>query len=523
MHTSTKPYLRGEVADFAEALRDSNFALRKSAKQQLNYLLNETPEWLDSMAPTTRRPLFKVLYREPASFAHVESRKKGDYDLRFNPMISLQVGVAKESQAFIFDRTVGIEVRGTIKKVLSFYFNGTGNSAHLPEYVSNKSRQTFVPGGDTLLYMPGYAYYKPYSSAFFKYGGTTSADWFDARGYININVLNYVNITFGRDKHFWGNGIRSIFLSDNSAPMFFLKTKVTFWRIEYTSMLAELTSQFNNNPPRDFLRPKKYGAFHKLNFKVTHWLDLGIFEGVIAKRGNSFDIQYLNPLIFYRAAEHALGSPDNVFIGIDFKANVAHHASFYGQLLFDELNVKEFFSNKGWRGNKYGYQLGVKYIDLLPNLDAQLEWNLVRPFTYTHDGEINYTHYNQALAHPLGANFQELIGHIRYQPKPKWVLNARYIYARVGDDSTNTNGNYGGNIFNYGPATNEYGNSVGQGAKGTIHYLDVTATYQPWHNIYVDLELLYRTKSSQDVLLANKTIYIGAGLRINVAKRKYEF
>jgi hypothetical protein len=61
-----------------------------------------------------------------------------------------------------------------------------------------------------------------------------------------------------------------------------------------------------------------------------------------------------------------------------------------------------------------GLQLGAKYINALgiKNLDLQLEYNRVRPFTYSHrDSVANYTHYNQPMAHPLGANFSETIGY----------------------------------------------------------------------------------------------------------------
>ena len=56
----------------------------------------------------------------------------------------------------------------------------------------------------------------------------------------------------------------------------------------------------------------------------------------------------------------------------------------------------------------------------------------------------NYTHMNQALAHPLGANFKENIVMLNYNLK-KWVVNFKYTYARYGADSVNTH--YGQNIF----------------------------------------------------------------------------
>ena len=94
----------------------------------------------------------------------------------------------------------------------------------------------------------------------------------------------------------------------------------------------------------------------------------------------------------------------------------------YGQLLLDEFKLSEVRAGDGWWGNKFGFQLGGKYIDAfnIKNLDLQLEHNRVRPFTYSHgDSVANYTHYNMPLAHPLGANFQEVIGIARYQPAPK--------------------------------------------------------------------------------------------------------
>ena len=83
-------------------------------------------------------------------------------------------------------------------------------------------------------------------------------------------------------------------------------------------------------------------------------------------------------------------------------------------------------------------QLGGKYVDAfnIKNLDLQFETNRARPYTYSHyDSIANYTHYNQPLAHPLGANFQEFIGIVKYQPAPKWYINARAIYYYQGLDS----------------------------------------------------------------------------------------
>ena len=191
----------------------------------------------------------------------------------------------------------------------------------------------------------------------------------------------------------------------------------------------ELMPQFTKHG--DELLDRKYAAMHHLSMNVNRWLNIGLFEGVIFGRKNRFDFQYLNPIIFLRHIEGTVGSPDNALAGIDFKANVAHRLQFYGQMIMDEFRIKEIRDDsKNWV-NKFGFQLGMKYVDAfnIKNLDLQFETNRVRPFVYSHsDSVANYTHYNQPLAHPVGANFQEFIGIARFQPATKWMIYERAIY-----------------------------------------------------------------------------------------------
>src|SRR5690606_25694881 len=121
---------------------------------------------------------------------------------------------------------------------------------------------------------------------------------------------------------------------------------------------------------------------------------IGLFESVVFGRKNHFEFSYLNPVIFYRSIEQQNGSPDNAMVGLDAKANVAKKLQFYGQLLLDEFKLSEIKAGNGWWANKWGYQLGAKYIDAfgVNNLDLQVEHNRVRPFTYSHrDSVSTYT------------------------------------------------------------------------------------------------------------------------------------
>ena len=80
---------------------------------------------------------------------------------------------------------------------------------------------------------------------------------------------------------------------------------------------------------------------HHLSYNVTPNFNFGIFESVIASRKQQFELQYLNPIIFYRSVEHSLGSPDNVILGANFKWNIAKKCQIYGQLVLDEFYFKE--------------------------------------------------------------------------------------------------------------------------------------------------------------------------------------
>ena len=255
--------------------------------------------------------------------------------------------------------------------------------------------------------------------------GNSHYDYILARGYIDFQaVKDYINVTFGYDKNFIGNGYRSLFLSDFSNSYLFLKINTRIWKFNYMNLFTELTPQTIQINAGDKLLDKKYTSMHHLSMDVTKWLNVGIFEAVVFDRRNHFEFSYLNPVIFLRLAE-------NAFVGIDLKANVAKRFQFYAQLLLDELKVSEMRSGKGWWANKFGIQAGGKYINAfsVKNLDLQGEVNLVRPFTYSHyDSLANYTHYNQPLAHPLGAGFAEILGVVHCQPVKNLFLTVKGMY-----------------------------------------------------------------------------------------------
>ena len=455
----------------------------------------------------SKKPLWKHFYKTPATLYEVNVP---DFFLAVNPVLQLNVGKESEGDETLYQNTRGVALRGRIADKIGFAAYLTENQERDPLYVRRwEGRFKAVPGA---------GYYKRFKQ--------TGYDYFDARGSITFGVTPYIDVQFGYDRNFIGNGHRSLFLSDFSNNALFLKLQTRIWKFQYQNLFMELNPA--DNGVGDRLLPKKYAALHHLDLAVTKWLNVGLFEGVIFGRRDHFEFGYLNPVIFYRSVEQQNGSFDNAVAGIDAKANVARRFQFYGQLLLDEFKLSEVRAGKGWWANKVAWQLGGKYIDAfgISNLDLQTEVARVRPFTYSHDDSVaNYTHYNQPLAHPLGANFSEWIGLARYQPAPRWTLLAKAIYYLQGRDVDSVNN--GNNIFlpNNPPFRKaDYGFEIGSGVRNKTALASLLVSYELRQNLFLEAHALYRKENSASPLLPSENTFIfSAGVRWNMHRREFDF
>lgn len=511
--SKTKPFGRKQVIGAAENFvkRVGANSLSKVDAYNLRSLYLNNLEYVpaaDLAQYKSKKPILKNFYTSPANLYEVHVK---DFDLVINPVIQYTVSKEQDNDQDLFLNTRGVSLRGRIANKVGFAAYLTDNQERSPQYV-----QQFISARDAV---PGNGFYKDFKAA----GGV---DYFDARGYITFNAAKYIDITFGYDKNFIGNGQRSLFLSDFSNNTLFLKLNTRIWKFNYQNIFMELNSAARF--AADILLPKKYAAMHHLDIAVSKRVNIGLFEGVVFGRRDKFDFGYLNPVIFYRSIEQQNGSFDNSVVGLDFKANLPHRLQVYGQLSLDEFKLSEIKNNKGWWANKWGIQLGAKYIDAfgIPNLDLQVEHNRVRPFTYSHrDSIANYTHYNQPLAHPLMANFQEFIGVARYQPAPKWLAIAKLMYYQQGRDSSAAS--YGSNIFlpNTPPyRTSEYGFDIGSGWKTNVFYASLLLSYEFRENLFIELNALYRKQETVTAPLTSaNTSVISLGVRWNMHRRDFEF
>ncbi|MGK0366706.1 MAG: hypothetical protein ACI85O_003781 [Saprospiraceae bacterium] len=553
--SNLRPINRGDVVNFALRLDTTLTDISERTRYDLDYIFKDNNEWLmPSEFPTTLageqeevmrkeyvdstntfytyeenptfasqrseryferdRPLLKYFYQTPANFYEISNEH---FHLRANPIINFQYAVDSNDEQPIFLNLRGLEIRGGIDDRIYFYTNIHEQQARYPGYVNN-----YI---DKNKAIPGAGLFKTYNSTIFNI--QRGYDFTNAQALLGFNVTKHVGVQFGHGKNFIGNGYRSVLMSDFSTNYFYLKLNWRVGKFQLQNIFAETAGNSRASVSGDQLTPKKYIATHYLGFRPFEKLQIGLFESVVFHRENGFELQYLNPIILYRTVETYIGSPDNVLLGFDTKWNFAKGFQFYGQFLLDEFKFNELFLERnGWWANKYAGQLGIKAIDVagIESLDLQAEYNFARPFMYTsRDSTLgNYAHYNQALAHPLGANFKEFVGIVKYRPFKNLYLEARYIRANFGEDPEGQN--FGADINQTNiTRTMLYGNETGQGIAAQTNLIGIDISYQLFHNAFIDFTFFQRTKDSENDDLDQTARYIGGGLRLNISKIRQDF
>lgn len=517
--SSTRPFNRRLTTQAVEGI-DSLIAANDASAPNLSavdkynmdrYLMNNS-EWAKPRESFLSKKPIGPFFTNPSNFYELNTK---EFFLAVNPLIQYQYSKEKDNSQQLFYNSRGVSVRGLIGRKVGFDIYITDNQERNPLYV-----QQFI---NMKKAVPGARFYKNFKAA----GGV---DYFDNRASVSFNASKYIDIQFGYDKNFIGNGARSLFLSDFSGSATFLKINTRIWKLNYENLYMELIP--TGLRASDNLLPRKYFRMNYLTMNATKWLNVGVFDAVMFGRKDHFDFQYLNPVLFLRPAESDIGSSDNAMLGLTIKANVKKQVQVYGQLLLDEFKLKELKDSRGWWANKYGYQVGVKYVDAfgIRNLDLQLENNRIRPFTYSHNDSVaSITHFNQPLAHPVGAGLQETIGIIRYQPTNKLYLEAKLIHFYQGLDTASTSLGSNPSILytnrTIDPSTgqlNQYGYFIGNGNKVTVNNLNLLASYEVKENMFVDVNLQNRTYTPTKGTKQNTTI-MSLGFRWNMARRNFDF
>lgn len=446
--------------------------------------------------------------------------------LVISPLFNLQSGLDFADKNKLLETGLGFCVRGSLKNRLSIFADYVSGNSSFPSYVDCTIVKTNVVPGQ------GYAYKTKLGYC------NRNLDF-----YIHYSSKKFFDFEFGKGRNFWGNGYRSLLLSDNANSYLYFKITTTVWKIRYVNLYTNFKDVRNSHGfSSDFVN--KYGTFHYLSWNISKRINLSFFESIIWESKDSsdtrgFDVNYLNPVIFFRPVEFSLNSPDNALMGLDLRIKIFNHQQVYGQLLLDDFiasEVRKGFSKilhpndtsiqyGSWM-NKQAFQLGFKSFDLagISNLSFQTEYNFVRPYTYSHKHIFeNYSHFGQPLAHPLGANFWESVSFLKYRIH-RVFITAKFLYAIVGYDSTGTH--FGQNIFQAtfdsplgntnNIVVNQYGNHVAQGIKTKLMYKDIRVDYLliPDMNLFASIGISMRTEKTKNTSQNCNYVYMAISTRL---------
>lgn len=371
--------------------------------------------------------------------------KKDDFYLSIDPLFNFTLmndfadSSLRADTTNFYINTRGLLVQGNIGENFSFESSFYENQAFFPDYLHQYVRtyrivpgqgrvKDFKKGGFDYAMASGYFSYTPYNSEKFKW-----------------------NIRAGHGKNFVGEGYRSLLLSDNAFNYPFVKSIIQLGIFQFVNTFAVLQSleRTRVSTITENLFYRKKASFHYLGINPHKRLHIGFFEGIMWQMQDTnsvkpFEPSFALPVIFANTLMYGLNDEHNAIIGTNLKFKLYKKITLYGQLVFDDFSRSRF-----------AYQAGVKSFELVKNLFLQAEYNNVKAFTYSHAIPLqSYTHYNQSLTHPLGANFDELLFRAGYSFKDLFI---QYRYSIAHIDKDNRGGNFGNDIFksNYSASQND--------------------------------------------------------------------
>ena len=499
-HTASKPFTYDEVSKYYN-LKAVNESLQKNVSSWLGRKF-----WNENM---------------------VQIQGEG-YWLSLNPIVDLQLGKASDLDAsYTYVNTRGINFRGGLGKQINFTTTIFESQGRFAGYF-NDYAETLKPSGGNPAIIPGIGIAKQFK--------TDSYDFPLAEANITYTPSKIFNFQLGYGRNFIGDGYRSLLESDGASPYPYFKINTTFWKIKYTNTYMWL-KDVRPDVTAEKTYASKYMANHYLSWNVSNKLNLGFFESVVWTDTNNrgFDVNFVNPIIFYRSVEFASSSKSgNALLGITSKYKWNNQVNLYGQLLIDEFSFGDIKSGDNSWKSKIGYQLGAKYFNAfkVKDLLLQLEYNHVRPYVYSHSNIItNYAHNNQSLGHQWGGNFEELVAIGRYH-KGRYFADAKFTIGKRGFDfDTAEDGyNYGGNIYKSYEENRPYdsGVKVGQGNKTNIFIADVQAGYlvNPATNLKFFASFIFRnfdpTKNT-DTIFKQNTTWFNLGFRADVFNWYFDY
>lgn len=437
---------------------------------------------VDSLVPVKRLKHNRGWWNRKLWHEHLVEIETPDYAFRLDPIVNFQFGSEQESEDYRFINTRGYRLDARIGKKLSFRSVFLENQARFANYMMNFGViRRVVPGQSSLV--------RSFSESAY--------DFTYFSGEVSYAPNKFFVFTAGQGRNFFGEGHRSLLLSDGTFSYPFFRIETNVWRFKYVNLWAQLRDPRRSAQVISGLLAKKYLSSHYLSINLTDRWNFAVFESIVfgdTTQSQALDVSFLNPVVFYRPVEIAVGSrAGNALLGAATSYKFSKARVLYGQFVLDEFRLSAILASDGDWTNKFGWQIGYKQYDSwgIKGLFQRLEYNAARPYTYSHRVVLtNYAHYGSPLAHPWGANFHELILQTIYQ-KDRWELDFQFIYGLIGNDIAGEN--WGADVYqSYETRVQDLDNTIGQGNSGNYYYTHLRAAYAVNPASGLKLELGFR-------------------------------
>ena len=435
--------------------------------------------------------LYTSIYNDTGKYYYAFTEKLFQKNLLFveedelklvaDPLFNFAYGrtLSNDSVYKISTNTRGIRVAGDITKHFSFETKVFETQIFYPEYldsIADKKTAAFGLGRSKVFKNKGH-------------------DVAMSTGYISFSPSKQINLQFGQGKHFYGNGYRSLLLSDNASPAPYFSFTAQFLndRVQYkniNSWMQSLTRLPATNSA-EALYKRKGASFRTLSFIASQKLQLGLFEGVIHQ--NYIDsigqvplpISFYIPIIGVSTLLNGLDSKHNSLLGLNINYQLNQSFSIYSQLMLDNSKKK-------------GLQLGLKWFEFakVKNSWVQLEFNSVEAYSYSSSTELilqSYSHSNQELAHPLGANFNEFIMLAHFE-KGRWLTTGKILFS---SQNSYNNVGLGSNIL---IAENIPNTNATYSKKVSLSGLEISYLFNRKTNMQLFGSYYYRNESIKNTL-----------------------
>ncbi len=349
------------------------------------------------------------------------------FSLYIDPVFNFSGGMdlkdtAKEK---LYTNSRGLWVQGNIGEKIRYETVFFENQSTLANYADDYATSVGI--------VPGQSRYKAFKTNGYDYGFAAGAIQYTKK---------WFTLKLGQGKEKIGEGYRSVFLSDNSSSYPFINLSFSKFNgrnnFYYLQKYAVLTNLSTGGAPTPFgtehLYQKKAASFQYFKYSYSKskvGFSLSAFQGLVATATDSMNrfnlnSNYFNPLIGANALAFGLKAKNNVIVGLATDLTLLKAIRLYSQFAIDDVVAKKFAN-----------QFGIKYYNAftINGLFLQAEFNKATARTYAAtDVAQSYSNYNQALAHPIGNNFREIVAIANYQ------YRCWFLFTKFNMIQPNTNG-----------------------------------------------------------------------------------